>query len=491
MLGLLMFSWSSPARAGGFDSLEPKDRDFLLGCARDTWKSMAAMADGVELPVDGLRRLPNGSWESSPKTTPTDIAAYLWSVIAARRLEIISEDEADRRLARILDSLHRVERVHGFFCDNIDPRSGAALRKSPRDGRPIRPILSSVDNGWLALGLMLVRNTSRAHHDRAEELLRPMDFGFFYRPFDPADSRKLPGLIHGPYLVDQKNFGNFQRILNTEQRIVGYIGIARGQIPPEHYYHPGRTLDPAESEQGQKPDGIYRDYRGVRVFEGHYTYRGMRIVPSWGGSMFEALMVTLFVPEEQWAPRSWGVNHPLYVRAQIEHGLEEARYGFWGFSPSANPEGGYRTYGVDALGIDPRGYTSGNDDIRVRSREGPSSRRPFTNGVVTPHASFLAMRFATRAALDNLARLRQSFPIYQEYGFLDSVNVTKGVVSDQVLALDQGMILASITNILVDDAMRHAFSDGDVERAVRPVIGPEEFTSGEDRRCSRPSALTR
>ena len=30
--------------------------------------------------------------------------------------------------------------------------------------------------------------------------------------------------------------------------------------------------------------------------------------------MFEALMPALFVPEERWAPHSWGVNHPLTVR---------------------------------------------------------------------------------------------------------------------------------------------------------------------------------
>ena len=39
-------------------------------------------------------------------------------------------------------------------------------------------------------------------------------------------------------------------------------------------------------------------------------------------------MPTLFVPEEQWAPDSWGINHPLKVRAQIHHGLEEAGYGY-------------------------------------------------------------------------------------------------------------------------------------------------------------------
>ena len=69
-------------------------------------------------------------------------------------------------------------------------------------------------------------------------------------------------------------------------------------------------------------------------------------------------MVTLFVPEDVWAPRSWGVNHPLYVRAQIEHGLEDAGYGFWGFSPAQSPRGGYEIYGVEAIGTDPTGYLS-------------------------------------------------------------------------------------------------------------------------------------
>ena len=112
-------------------------------------------------------------------------------------------------------------------------------------------------------------------------------------------------------------------MVNTEQRIASYIGIARGQLPPEHYYRVPRAGRPPGrgGRRGRSPRGETRTYLGVPVFEGHYTYRGMRIVPSWGGSMFEALMVPLFVPEERWAPRSWGVNHPLYVRAQIEHGL--------------------------------------------------------------------------------------------------------------------------------------------------------------------------
>ena len=62
-------------------------------------------------------------------------------------------------------------------------------------------------------------------------------------------------------------------------------------------------------------------------------------------------MVTLFVPEDRLGTWSWGMNHPLYVRAQIKHGLEEEdRRGYWGFSPAASPRGGCQFYGVKALG---------------------------------------------------------------------------------------------------------------------------------------------
>ena len=282
-----------------------------------------------------------------------------------------------------------------------------------------------------------------------------------------------------------KAFGGFNRIINTEQRIVSYIGIARGQVPAEHYYRVERTLKTTEGDQYQVPAGEIRTYMGIPVFEGHYTYRGMRIVPSWGGSMFEDLMVTLFVPEELWAPRSWGVNHPLYVRAQIEFGLEEAGYGYWGFSPACNPDGGYRTYGVDALGSDPLGYESNNDKTRTKTAHSTPTGR-LTNGVVTPYASFLALRFAPREAMENLRKLKEKFPIYGDHGFMDSVNVSTGVVADRVLILDQGMIMAAIANALANDAMRAAFIDQQSERVLRPLIAPEEFTAGSGRHA--PSA---
>jgi hypothetical protein len=474
---LLILLVGITARCSEPAGLDRRDCDELLGYARDTWRSVAEMAKPGELPADGLRHQPDGTWRPSRKSTPTDIGCYLWSVVAAERLKLISADEAERRLARTLEAIGRLERVHGFFYDKIDPQTGVKMKSYPHGGAPISPIASPVDNSWLATGLIMARNAFPSLRKRVDVLLAPMDLGFFYVAYDPSDSRNHPGQIHGPYFVDKKSFGGFHRLLNTEQRISCYIGVSRGQLPAEFYYRIERTLKGGEQDQSQTPAGEFRTYRGIPVFEGHYRYRGTRFVPSWGGSMFEALMVTLFVPEERWAPRSWGVNHPLYVRGQIEHGLKEASYGYWGFSPSCDPEGDYEPYGVSALGSDPVGYPSGNDTLRPDPGPGAPKRR-YKNGVVTPHASFLALRFAPREAMQNLRKLKAKFPIYGDHGFLDSVNVSNGVVADRVLMLDQGMVMAAIANAVACDAMRKAFIDAKTEQILRPLIAMEEFTAG-------------
>jgi hypothetical protein len=450
----------APARAGpeGPHTLSPDERATLRRYARDTWHGFDALVQSGGLPADLIRRSRDGGWTASVHTSPTDIACGLWSILAAECLELIAPEEAGRRLESALAAVERLERAHGFFFNWYDARTGARLTRWHVDGSPLRPYLSTVDNGWVAAALIMVRNTRPALRARAEALLEPMDFGFLYAPFDPADPVKHPGLLRLGYWPDDGTYANTYGMVNTEARIASYIGIARGQIPPEHYFRIGRCRQAWRGPQQQTPQGVVRTYRGVEVFESHYTYRGMRIVPSWGGSMFEALMVPLVVPEAQCAPRSWGVNHPLYVRAQIEHGRDEAQYGFWGFSPASAPEGGYRTYGVDSLGADPEGYRS--------------------DGVVTPHAVFLALEFAPHEAVANLQALEAKFPIYGAYGFLDSVNVSTGRVSDDILALDHGMILAALANALADGAMRRAFVDSPFEAAIRPLLEPEEFTAG-------------
>ncbi len=457
--------------------LSNSEKERLRTYARDTWKTFEALTEGRELPSDGLCREEDGRITLTEHTSPTNVAMYIWSIIAAEELGLIAPYKAHRRLDRIIATLEKMTRPHGFFLNQLDPRTSEPLKIWPGSNEPSRPFLSTVDNGWLATALIMVRNTRSEFRDRADALLRPMDFGFFYN--SPNKSRIDPhaGLLYGGYWTDTQSYGWAYGMVNSEPRIVSYIAIARGQVPPEHYYRMRRTRQPTQTEQKQVPDGETRVYLEVPVFEGHYHYRGLRIVPSWGGSMFEALMVPLVVPEARWAPRSWAINHPLYIEAQIIHGLEEARYGYWGFSPACKPEGGYESYGVPAIGAMIDGYGSNDDNTRYDPMN-PPPPGAYKNGVVTPHAVFLALPFAPSESIQNLDKLLADFPIYGPFGFQDSVNVTTGVVSRCVLALDQGMILASIANVLADNVMQRAFSEGMIEEAIRPLIAPEEFTAG-------------
>jgi hypothetical protein len=472
VLAILVFMPVASASAHGND---------LRQYAGTTWASFVAMTDEHSgLPADSL----GADGTRSVQTSTTNIGAYMWSAVAAERLGIIRKKELVERLSKTITTLEHMERYGntGQYFNWYDHRTGAKLLTFPNNPN-FHPWLSSVDNGWLAVGLRIVENSVPQLRKRAGALYDAMDWGFYYR----ADRNAV--LFH--YQPEPLDAPCCYDTVVSESRIVDYLGAASGQIPQKAYFSRHRTFpDTCDwSWTETKPvGGVTRNYFGVDVFEAGLPYAGMRVVPSWSGSMFEALMPSLFVPEEQWAARSWGINHPLTVRAQIYHGLREAGYGYWGFSPSNVPEGGYGVYGVDGIGSDPNGGPSNEDNTLIDHGFGDCPGRPaqpdppqsaYTNGVVTPHASFLALRYAPREATENLKRLARNFPgLYTKWGFRDSVNVDTGAVSGAYLSLDQGMIMAALGNALGHDVLRRAFADRDLERAVRPVIGVEQFSAG-------------
>jgi len=508
---LLLLAVVLPVQAAPL-ALNGEQRQILEEYAHDTWQSFVAMVDpGTGLPADNV----SAEGQRAGYTSPTNMGVYVWSTLAARDLQIITPAEARDRIDLVLDMLETMERhtPSGMYYNWYDPATGAKLTVWPPTGDPVYPFLSSVDNGWLASALIMITNTVPQLRDRAQAIVDSMDFGCYYDPLARGPDYGA-GLLRGGFWAVEDAppwAGGFPRgdycamaeevvytghhygTLNTEPRIASYIGIAQDQVPEEHYFAMWRTFPETcdWSWPEMAPRGETHTYLGIEVYEGHYTYRGMNIVPSWGGSMFEALMVPLLVPEEEWGQESWGINHPLYVRAQIEHGLEEAQYGYWGFSPSNNPAGGYREFGVDPLGMDPGGYTTDLERTTVDygfadpsgvgycpGREPQPLPEAYGQGVVTPHASFLALEYDPDAALENLANLRQDFQSYSWGGFFDAVNVSNGDIATYYLALDQGMTMAAIGNALRNDRLQHYFIRGDIEKSVQPILEMEAFTAG-------------
>jgi hypothetical protein len=503
------------ATTGAFGPKRQASGGVLDTYLADTWKSFTAMVD----PDTGLvsDNVGGDLTGRASYTSPTNIGAYLWSTVVAEDTGLITLAESRTRIRRTLATLRTMEKHEpsGMFYNWYDPATGKKLTTWPADGSTVYPFLSSVDNGWLATGLLAVARSDPKLAGRANPIRSKMDFSYFY---DESAGAKLTGdqpvggQISGGFWVDPPpgcsqllalkpgtdpvyqtchRYGAF----NTEPRMASYLGIAAGQIPTKHYWGPVRTFYNDNCDYSwteTKPIGGWKTYDGIPVFEGALGYRDVNVVPTWGGSMFEALMVPLFVPEDQWGPRSWGVNHPLYVRGQIEHGLDDAQYGYWGFSPSNNPAGGYREYGVDALGMDAGtpeggGYTSDQqrtvwDQPYEGCRDGdptPPAPEEYGDGVVTPHASFLAYRYAPQAALDNLAKLRANFDAYGPGGFYDAIDVTSKQVSKRYLSLDQGMIMAALGNALAGNDMRRYVSKGAMQEKLEPLMREEVFSAGE------------
>lgn len=493
---------AAPAPSATLSRNDGVDRGTIQRWARDTWASLVAMTDPhTGLPADNISG-PLRSPKRSGYTSPTNIGGYMWSTVIARELGIISKEECRKRLAQTLTTMAGLKHHEpsGMFYNWYDEANGDVVTVWPADGSKIYPFLSSVDNGWFAAALMVVRNAEPAVAKLANALLDKMNFGMYYdknaRPGIAAgllhggfyDAKPAVGTIQGNYLGNGPDVFytlNHYDIHVTEPRIASYIGIAHGQIPPAHYFATQRVFpDSCDwSWLEQKPVGEHRTYMGIDVFEGAFTYRGMHIVPSWGGDMFEALMPDLFVPEASWAPRSWGINHALTVRAQREFGMDDAKYGYWGFSPASRPGGGYTAWGVDAIGMDPNGYVSDMENTNVDNgfgecRTGVNPNPAWGDGVVTPHAAFLAMQYEPREAYDNLVKIERKLKAYGEGGFYDAVAVKSGHIAKRYLSLDQAMVLGAIGNVFCDNVIRRNFIKGEVQATIKPLIGIEEFGAG-------------
>lgn len=485
-----------PEVAPTVEDLSADDLETLRTYMVDTYSSLEAMTDSntglVADNIDANLSLP------SSYTSPTNIGGYLWSTVVARDLGIISADDAAQRVALTLRTLESMDRheASGMFYNWYDPATAERVLIWPEDGNEVNQFLSSVDNGWLAAALQIVAKAFPSLSPEAMSIYDSMRFDAYYNPEAAGglglirggfwDEAAVPGSVECDYLNSGTPVyctGHHYDTTVSETRIALYVGISKGEIPATAYYGTYRSF-PSSCDwdwQQQRPSGVARTYGDVTVFEGTYHYGDMSVVPGWGGSMFEALMPDLLVPEATWGPDSWGKNHPLTVKTQMQHGLDDADYGYWGFSPSSDPHGGYHEYGVDMLGLGSDGYFSDGKtktDVGFYGcREATNPAPDYGDGVVTPHAVFLALGYQPLAVLENLENLRSDFAVYGEGGFYDAVAVRSGTVAERYLSLDQAMIVAAVGNFLSDDILRDYFVTPSLESNLRPLMAQEVFSS--------------
>ena len=100
------------------------------------------------------------------QTSTTNIGAYMWSAVAGERLGIIRKRELVARLSKTLSHAGTdgaLRKTPASTTTGMTTHTGAKLTVWPPTGDPLStPILSSVDNGWLAVGLKIVEQQRAA-----------------------------------------------------------------------------------------------------------------------------------------------------------------------------------------------------------------------------------------------------------------------------------------------------------------------------------------
>ncbi|HET19197.1 MAG TPA: DUF3131 domain-containing protein [Chromatiales bacterium] len=420
------------------ESLPMNDRELLERVARDTWRGLDGLRDRPSgLPFDTVTVYPVGGPPAvGDYTNITNIGLYLMSVVAARDLGLIPPKAARARLTQIVKTLEGMESWQGFFFNYYDTTS---LERTSH-------FISFVDSSWLTAGLMVARMAEPELYPRISRLLEREDYAFFYDP-------SVGQMTHGFHVQHHARSANHYGLLYSEPRLGSLIAIGKGDVPESHWFSLARTFPTDWTWQSMIPlERNPRMIEGHQVVGGYYAWEGIRYVPSWGGSMFEAMMPAIVLEGEAHAPASLGRNAVAHVDIQRRYAQEVLNLPVWGMSPSANPAGGYGEYGVSILGV--KGYPE---------------------NVVTPHASGLAAMVRPAEAARNLRQLAQLYAVYGPFGFYDAVNPVTGDVAYKYLALDQGMMFLGIANHLRPHLIQRYFAADPIIRRVLPLLGAEDF----------------
>jgi cyclic beta-1,2-glucan synthetase len=216
-------------------------------------------------------------------------------------------------------------------------------------------------------------------------------------------------------------------LLASEARIASLVAIAKGDVDHRHWFQLGRTLTVTE---------------------------GIRGLLSWGGTMFEFLMPTLFIHDidgsllEQ-SCRAAVARQIAYGRkCHVPWGISESAFS----AQAANTDYHYQSFGVPGLGIK-RGLAR---DL-----------------VISPYSTALAVQIDPVQSVANLRDLIAE-GAEGEWGLYDALDYTPSRVAAEerrnvvycYMAHHHGMTMAAIANCLLGGCMQRRFQSQPLIRAV-------------------------
>jgi len=308
------------------------DRRTLTVSRKDLSTSLdaivAALQPAPESPADWADRL-------SVLETLADTTADIARTLSAERGETESTDVvvwASAIRAVVASHVRDLDTLLPWARSGADPSDMLPATFRARIPSPAHAVdvLDAIPHDGAAPDVDAVRQSVSACADIARRLAAlcrvadgmasEMDFRFL---FDPT--RNLFAI--GYRVASGELDANYYDLLASEARLASFVAIAKGDVPPSHWFRLGRTMTPVD--------------------------QGSALV-SWSGSMFEYLMPELVMRSP--AGSLLAQTCRLVVRRQIQYGFERGVP--WGISESAYNVRDlgltyqYSSFGVPGLGLE-------------------------------------------------------------------------------------------------------------------------------------------
>lgn len=295
---------------------------------------------------------------------------------------------------------------------SVDTEGAATGNRTLKDWKMVSPTAADWDRRLEALAV------------RAEKFAGEMDFRFLYN-----SQRRLFSIGYNVPLG--RLDGAHYDLLASEACLTSFLGIARGEIPREHWFQLGRLSTLTAGRPG---------------------------LLSWGGTMFEYLMPRLLLPIMEGTLLD--ASQRAAVARQIEYGEEKSVP--WGVSESgyhyldAAKEYQYQAFGVPGLGL---------------------KRDLGADLVVAPYATLLATCVEPAKAIANFEALRAEDG-EGPFGFYEAIDFTperlgrgeRRRVVKSYMAHHQGMGLVAVANCLTEGAMPRRLRSVPMVRAAELLL---------------------
>src|SRR5205807_5486304 len=118
----------------------------------------------THLPLDNIGL--GGARAKGAYTSAANIGVYLWAVVAANDLGLVSRPRARSLIEATLNEVSQLKRFDGFLYQWYDTSNGDVIRNpididcstEPTPTQDNCYFISQVDNGWYASGLIVVRS---------------------------------------------------------------------------------------------------------------------------------------------------------------------------------------------------------------------------------------------------------------------------------------------------------------------------------------------